>query len=308
MSTSALIVRVADTERDERREYVFACSPIRVGRSQRNELALQHAFVSHCHGIFLFDSDQVAFVDVGSTNGSFLNGTRLDKNQRVTLSGSAAITIGALRLEARLEHRQASPPPADAHQRSALLIQRFAQSFVELRRGQHQLMRELGLPVPSANKLQAIDSARELLVYLLDPAASDDRVDELRCAYADLMRHEVALVSAIGAGCRELLDELSPANLAPDGLGGVASWLARLFGHDARWRRLENKTDELQEQSALSSVVLGRSFVRAYVRAYVQARAAPERENSAAATGQGNDSSHCAEQRGTGGRAEMHNT
>ena len=318
MNSSALIVQVADTERAERREYVFARSPIRVGRSQLNELPLEHAFVSHCHGLFVFDHERVSFIDIGSTNGSFLNGRRLDKNQRVTLSDSAAIQIGALRLDARLERRASSDTrasyafgsfrapqsepaighararsraasgaleaysaqssPSEPEQRSALLNQRFAQSFLELRRGQHQLLSELGLPLPGADKLQTIDDTGELLVYLLDPTVSHDRVDELSRAYADLMMHEVALVSAIGAGCRELLDELSPANLAPEGLGGVAGWVARLFGHDARWRLLESKTDELQEQAALTSLVLGRGFARAYV----------------AALGKGSDSGPCA--------------
>lgn len=288
MSGAPLIVRVADLERDERREYVFASSPIRVGRSLHNELALEHPFVSHCHGLFVFDSDHVTFVDVGSTNGSFLNGTRLDKNQRVTLHDSAALTIGPLRLETRREPRHTPAPAAGTSPRSALLQRRFAQSFIELRRGQCQLLCELGLPVPSDDELGNIHSADELLGYLLDPSASEDRVDGLSRAYADLMRHQVALVSAIGAGCRELLDELSPTHLCPEGLGGVAGWVARVFGHDARWRRLEEKTDELREQTALSAVVFGRSFARAYV----EARAGSTREPNSPPSGQGSDLDH----------------
>jgi predicted component of type VI protein secretion system len=310
MTPSALIVEVANTDRGERQEYAFARSPIRVGRSQLNDLPLEHGFVSHCHGLFHFDASRVEFVDVGSTNGSYVGGQRLHKNRRVTLSASSAVAIGTLRIRAHVERRDsaetrasyafrplasqaskadlASSVPASvpsfAHSRaddplaeagltgpealrSTLLQQRFAQSFLELRRGQHQLLRGLGLSVPSSDKLHTLDTAGDLLAYLLDPSAPSARLDELSRAYAELMMHEVALVSALGAGARDLLDELSPANLAPRGMGGIASWLSRVFGHDARWRLLEKKSDELHEETALSSVVLGRSFARAYAAA-----------------------------------------
>ncbi|MEY4508364.1 MAG: hypothetical protein RLZZ450_486 [Pseudomonadota bacterium] len=267
MSERHLIVEVADAEHEARTEYLFAHSPVRVGRSLLNDLALEYGFVSHCHGLFHFDEQRVEFVDVGSTNGSFVNGTRLVTNQRVTLSNPATVTIGALRLLVRLEARRESAAPTWSREPSTQLIERFAQSFLELRRGQRLLLGALGLPLPKTSELQALDTPRALLAYLLDPLASHHRIDELSRAHADLMRHEVALVSAIGAGARELLDELSPKNLAPRGVGGVVSWLARLIGRDERWLALEQKIDELREESTLSSVVMGRGFVRAYAAA-----------------------------------------
>jgi hypothetical protein len=249
-------------------EYLFAHSPVRVGRSLLNELTLDYAFVSHCHGMFYFTDDRIEFVDVGSTNGSFVGGVRLAINQRSRLSPPAAVTIGALRLLVRLECRvESNHTPAAQSAPSTRLCEQFALSFLELRRGQQQLIGALGLPLSTRGELQALDTPHALLAYLLDPAASTDRIDELSRAHADLMRHEVALVSALAAGARELLDELSPKNLAPRGVGGLAGWFARLLGHDERWSTLERKVDELREESALSAVVMGRSFARAYAAA-----------------------------------------
>ncbi len=318
MSTSALIVEVQDTERGHRREYVFARSPIRVGRSPLNDLPLDRSFVSHCHGLLHFDGSQIEFVDVGSTNGTFMGSKRLEKNRPTALGQGGTIAIGALQLRVRVDERNSadthtsyafralaasdlgepeprarpagSAAPAEAvravearasagerngvearagsnEARSAQLLERFARSFLELRRGQHQLLRDLGLPVPNQDRLQTIESARELLSYLLEPDAPPGRIDELSRACADLMMHEVALLNAVNAGARELLEELSPSALSGPLSGGVLGWLARLFGRDGRWRSFRRKFDELQEETALSSVVLGRTFMRAYAAA-----------------------------------------
>lgn len=310
MTTPALIVDVLDTERNHRREYGFARSPIRLGRSPLNDLPLEWPFVSHCHGIVHFDARHVEFVDLGSTNGTYLRGQRLARNRRTPLARGDAIEIGTLRLTVRIEERKtgdtrasyafkvvrpthdvpqqpaqlaASPEPmrpsqpAPAGRSSDMRIQqlneRFAQSFLELRRGQLQLLRDLGVTAPGKDNLQRIESGRELLDYLLDPNAPMDRLDELSRAYADLMMHEMALLNAIAAGSRELLDELSPESLVPGGLGRAFAWVMRLFGRDVRWEALRRKHEELQEETALTSVVLGRSFVRAYLAALGNPRA-----------------------------------
>lgn len=276
MSARQLIIEVAPHPRPQSHEtatcngpaeYLFAHSPVRVGRSLLNDLTLDYTFVSHCHGMFYFTDDRLEFVDVGSTNGSFVHGSRLATNQRIRLETKATLTIGALPLSVRLESRVESSTEARSDERSTLLHEQFARSFLELRRGQHQLMAALGLPPPTHGELLALDTPRALLAYLLDPAASSARVDELSRAHADLMRHQVALVSALAAGARELVDELSPRHLAPRGVGGFVSWLARLFGHDERWSMLERKVDELREEGALAGVLMGRSFARAYAAA-----------------------------------------
>lgn len=298
MNRAALVVEVADTTRGERTEYVFARSPVRVGRSPLNELPLEHGFVSHCHGLLHFDETHVAFIDVGSTNGSFLQGARLEKNRRVPVSSGSVITIGSLRIALRLELRHShetrasyafapsgsscSDPALAVHSANVLastteapardsrlagLSLRFAQSFLELRRGQQQLLRDLGVAAPNGDALLAIDDPHELLAYLLAPGAGHDRIDELSRAYADLMSHQLAMVSAISAGSRALLEELSPHNLAPRGVGGLVGFVARLLGRDARWNLLQKRTEELHEETALSALVFGRSFARAYAAA-----------------------------------------
>jgi predicted component of type VI protein secretion system len=259
------MVEVTGPERKAREQFVFAHSPIRVGRSPLNDLPLEYPFVSHCHGLFHVERHRVEFVDVGSTNGTFVNGTRLAINQRVELSDRAIVSIGTLRLHVRLRRGESGAFAGELDaQRGTQLCERFARSFLELRRGRRQLLSALGLPAPKGDPLQGLDTPQALLAYLLDPAAQSDRSDELSRAHADMMMHEVALVSAIAAGARDLLEELAPKNLAPRGVGGVVTWLARLFGHDERWATLERKLDELHEDSTLSAVVLGRGFLRAY--------------------------------------------
>lgn len=309
MTTPALIVEVLDTERNHRQEYGFARSPIRLGRSPLNDLPLERPFVSHCHGVFHFDAMHMEFVDLGSTNGTFLRGERLTRNRRTPIARGDALEIGTLRLSVRVEERktgdtrasyafkvvrpthdapqlapavppeparpsQPAPPQRHASEtRAQQLNERFAQSFLELRRGQLQLLRDLGVTPPGKDKLQTIDTAAELLDYLLDPEAPGDRLDELSRAYADLMMHEMALLNAIGAGSRELLEELAPESLAPRGMGGMLAWVMRVFGRDLRWLALRRKHEELQEETALTSVVLGRSFARAYLAALGNPRA-----------------------------------
>jgi len=94
MSTWVVEVRHADTQ--ECRQYGFDRSPVRVGRSPLNELPLVYPFVSHSHGVFHFTDAGVEYVDLGSTNGSFVGTQRLEKNRPMRLDSAAELRIGRL--------------------------------------------------------------------------------------------------------------------------------------------------------------------------------------------------------------------
>lgn len=77
-----------------------------VGRRSSNSIMLTgDAYVSGSHAELIVENDQVWLVDVGSTNGTLLNGTRLQPNERVAVAPNDEITFGqtALRFEASQE-------------------------------------------------------------------------------------------------------------------------------------------------------------------------------------------------------------
>jgi hypothetical protein len=76
----------------------FSESPVRIGRNQLNDIPLDDPFVSEWHGIIRFTGQDVAYVDLGSTNGSVLDGQRLAKNQPAPLTGSSRLQLGRIEL------------------------------------------------------------------------------------------------------------------------------------------------------------------------------------------------------------------
>ncbi len=384
-----LTVQVEDEEHGTRREFVFSRSPVRIGRSPLNDLPLERPFVSHCHAVLHFSGPHFEYVDLGSTNGSYVDGQRVPQNVSVPLSPSSTLQIGALSL--RLSRGKAAPhtgtrasyafdpfdaaqdaagrlgaagsgpvaystgarqavdalahahhayrtawqalladirsyaatlPPAESKPFARMLqerypellrepefaellrgarqssmppqgdveellsaatgmplsaslraplsarlmqvLERFAQTFLELQRGRSQFASEMAVPMGGANAIESARDARELLRRLFDLADPDDPVDQLSRAYADLMLHQVALLNGVRAGISHLLRQLDPATLAQRAPGGIMGWLGRLFGVDGRWRQFRQAFEDLEEQKALSRVVFGDAFARAY--------------------------------------------
>jgi len=79
-------------------DHAFDRSPIRVGRSPRNDLCLPQRFVSAWHGRIDFDAARVSYTDLGSTNGSSLNGSPLGPRSAARLDSRAVVSIGPLRV------------------------------------------------------------------------------------------------------------------------------------------------------------------------------------------------------------------
>jgi type VI secretion system protein ImpI len=375
---AALIVEVLDTELGVRQKYTFERTPVRIGRSPLNDLPLDRPFVSHCHGVFHFDGASCNFVDLGSTNGTFLASRQLPKNQPVAITQATPLVIGALELHVahgtsskvdtrasyafrpseihdawkpsaipdvatapvaaqppmqelsrlvkqyrkswdavigaliqqsssgaarqalaeellaqcpeltqEVEFRRwlgtdraapqrspeptSRPPAAPAAGRASIVLERFAQTFLELRRGQRHFAAQVGVTSAANESLGGIDDANELLRFLLEPSSSsEDRVDELSRAFADLMLHQVALLNAFQAGARELIAFLSPESLAKHVRGGPAAWFRRLLGRDPRLTSLQQRVDDLAEDTALANLLMGRTFARAYASAMGQ--------------------------------------
>lgn len=112
MSTPGLVVEVVDTDRGVRQEFRFGRTPVRVGRSPLNDLPLDRNFVSNCHGVVHFGARQCEFVDLGSTNGTLLDGRQITRNQAVAVSERSVLSIGALEL--RLRQTEGSSPDTHA--------------------------------------------------------------------------------------------------------------------------------------------------------------------------------------------------
>jgi hypothetical protein len=92
-----LIVRIEDTETGTEAEHAFLRSPVRIGRSARNDLCLPQRFISAWHGLIDFDARAATYTDLGSTNGTLLNGAPVASRFAVPLEPGAEVTIGCLR-------------------------------------------------------------------------------------------------------------------------------------------------------------------------------------------------------------------
>ena len=93
-----LVINVEDTETHAKSQHAFIKSPVRLGRSELNDLPIPQGFVSSWHAVVQFDDKEIRYVDLGSTNGSMLDGHRLDKNAPALLTDQSEIRIGTLSL------------------------------------------------------------------------------------------------------------------------------------------------------------------------------------------------------------------
>lgn len=82
------------------RVYEFALEKTTVGRGDHNTLTIHDASVSHSHCEILVYGTEVIVRDLGSSNGTSVNGARFQNQQRPLLAGQI-VKFGAV--EARLE-------------------------------------------------------------------------------------------------------------------------------------------------------------------------------------------------------------
>ena len=127
-----LEVQITDPMTGASRKMRFSHSPVRIGRNQLNDLSLDTPFVSEWHGTIRFDNNSVAYFDLGSTNGSMLDGKRLAKNVAVELTEASKLQVGGVELTVATQSAEgafvktlgwgrpddAPPPPARPGDRS----------------------------------------------------------------------------------------------------------------------------------------------------------------------------------------------
>jgi hypothetical protein len=97
---SGKLVVVQSPELAEGTDYELDSSQLTVGRGRQNDIALgADEFASASHARFEPRQDGVWVQDLGSTNGTFLNGTRIERPRRLTHGDVVRIGETDLRFE-----------------------------------------------------------------------------------------------------------------------------------------------------------------------------------------------------------------
>jgi predicted component of type VI protein secretion system len=86
-------VTFRDPATSTEQKYEFDQSPVRIGRNPLNNVVLEGNFVSGWHGIIRFDETGTYYFDLGSTNGTCLDGKRLPKNTATPIRQVTRLTI-----------------------------------------------------------------------------------------------------------------------------------------------------------------------------------------------------------------------
>ena len=86
-------VLLRDPRSGSETKYEFDQSPVRIGRNQLNNVVLDGNFVSGWHGTIRFDQTGTYYFDLGSTNGTCIDGKRLPKNTAIPLQETTRLTI-----------------------------------------------------------------------------------------------------------------------------------------------------------------------------------------------------------------------
>jgi len=188
----------------------------------------------------------------------------------------------------RLTHNpQISSPqrtsPAIAMEHIGAILEVFAGSFLELRRGYDQFGKEMGLHLSyddsALDRAQALD---EVIAHLMEPDADrSERLNDLRRAFAGFALHQVALLGASVEGARELLEGFSPSSIAAAGANTSSSTSSAIAVRGQEmlsllmrvwpiapimaWSRYKRTYESTTEEDRFTRKLFGRKFIRAYL-------------------------------------------
>lgn len=280
-------IKVKDPRSRHEREHAFQQLPIRIGRNPLNDLVIDDAFVSQWHAVIRRQGQHVSFMDLGSTNGSSLDGKRLPRDVASPLLDGARLNVACFQLSLVTEDvpedeldgatqviRRAltpsTPPPADLLSKTAAvdpaqaarclrLLRGFSEAFVALRNGHQEFGEQVGVrPITGSTLLHRARTGGEIAEHLLDPSRPVDAcLAELKAVFADMGIHQIAFMEGINQSVRNLLESLDPEiqTAAP---GFLARWLGRSRCLGQRLTTL------IDEDEALHAELFGEAFARAY--------------------------------------------
>jgi predicted component of type VI protein secretion system len=162
-----LVIQVMDNRTQTLKEYCFTHSPVRIGRNTLSDISLQEPFVSLVHAVVRFDEEALHLVDLGSTNGTLLNGKRVTKNEPVQMQAGQTVNIGHLSL--RFSRGNAT----QARTRSSSQVTQFrAMAASKARLGEELAPAEPLSFKPTPKQARPPDEATSLLQSPLEDADS----------------------------------------------------------------------------------------------------------------------------------------
>ncbi len=283
-------LQLRDPQTGSEKTFEFDQSPIRVGRNALNNVVIEDRFVSQWHGMIRFDDTSVTYFDLGSTNGTSLDGERLAKHSATSLGGAARLGISRFELALTVcpaaagahdptstklmnwgapRDSQVAPPVATPSQscepdqldRCLRILEGFSDAFVALKKGYEEFGAEVGVrPLAGSTSLHRARTGREVMEQLLDPAADVEAcLGDLKSVFADMGIHQLALMEGITQGIRALLESLDPSS--HDARSGLFSRAPS----KAQWASVHERLATLiAEDAALHAEIFGAEFARAY--------------------------------------------
>ncbi|GAE88445.1 FHA domain-containing protein [Acetivibrio straminisolvens] len=67
---------------------------VTIGRNDKNDIVIKDPFISGIHAYIMVEDQSIRIKDMGSKNGTFVNGTRLNEGEIVSLKDGDNIKIG----------------------------------------------------------------------------------------------------------------------------------------------------------------------------------------------------------------------
>ena len=160
------------------------------------------------------------------------------------------------------------------------IVGAFADALLNLRRGYHEARTELGLTIPHERGVldQATDKSEVIRYLMALDEEQAETLDALRRTFAEFPRHQVALLSGVREGSRELLEQFSPEALGGQGstasnssalaarTQALLSRVARLWpvAPIVQWGRHTQRYEEAMEGDRFVKSLFGAKFREAY--------------------------------------------